>query len=114
MTYGVQVRDPVTKEVVFDTTDRMLRIVDSFVITTASGSKNYPGLSSGGFFLTQWMTSSAASHGQHSTDQPPFTAQSIRQSGDSIVWDYGYDQKLNMWFDDMVRTRINVTVVMYK
>ncbi len=112
--YGMQVRDPSTGSIIFDTTDRMLRIVDSFVVETASGSRTYAGLGANGFFMTQWMTSAAASHGQHSTDQPPFTAQSIWQEGDTIKWSYNYSRRYNMWFDSSTRTRINVTVVMYK
>ena len=112
MTYGIQIRDPATGELSFNTDDRMLRIVDSFIIDSKSGSRNYPGLSGRGFFLTQWMYGKNAGHG--GSEQPPFTAQSIWMDGDNIKWDYNFDKSYNMWFDDYVRSRINVTVVMYK
>lgn len=98
----------------FDSTDNMLRVIDYFEVTTASGSKTYSGLSGNGFFLVSGYGGTKASAGKWGSSQPPFLMPKFTLSGNTISWEYSWDGRYHFNVDSKFRSQVYVTVVLFR
>lgn len=95
-------------------TDRLTRVVDHFEVTSASGSRTYPGLGSRGYFLVSGYGGDRANAGQWGSSQPPFLMPEFVIEGDTLRWSYNWDKRYHFDLDSKFRSQIWVTVIFYR
>lgn len=95
-------------------TDRLTRVVDQFEVTSASGSRTYPGLGSRGYFLVSGYGGTNAGGGKWGKSQPPFLMPEFVVSGDTLRWSYNFDKRHHFSPDSKFRSQVWVTIIFYR
>lgn len=113
MSYGVEVFSAGDAPW-FRMTDRLVRFVDSFTVTSQSGSRYIPGLASDGIFFVQSDGGIGSGSSKWSVDQPSMTAQYFWRDGDTLRWNYPYRSNWSPIDDQGANPRVYVTVVLYR
>lgn len=112
MSYGMQIYG--AGGLWLDLTDRLVRFIDWFEVSSQSGSRRVPGLGSNGFFLVQGV-GGYFDGGNGTVDQPAMTMQHIWRDGDTLRWDWrNYDHGWSPLRDQGHYPRFYVTVLLFR
>lgn len=112
MSFGIEILGPGGPW--FRMTDRLVRHVDYFTVTTQSGSRTIPGLGQNGFFMVHSDGGPGSGSSKWSVDQPAMTAQHFWRDGDTLRWNYPYRANWSPLDDRDARPRVFVTVVLFR
>lgn len=98
----------------FSLSDRLIRYVDYFRVTSQTGSRTIPGLGSDGFFIVQAEGGMGTGGYEWGSADPSLTAQYFWREGDTLRWDYNYSHHWSPVNDRDAKPVVHVLVVLFR